>query len=110
EQGNYYQNNASPKNTRMEADIDYMGLIHTKPSSGSVNAGLEWEPLEGLIFNTLYAIQKTWWNQTNNEPRYNLGWAARNYNSLSFKDRRTDTKTFNVIANYTKSFGNHYLN
>jgi TonB-linked SusC/RagA family outer membrane protein len=110
EEGNYFQNNVNPKNTRMEADVDYMGLKRTTPDLGVVNTELEWTPVEGLKFSTMYAIQKTWWNQESNLPKYNLGWASRAFNALEYQTSRTTRNTFNVLANYSKTWGKHDFN
>ncbi|GEO06496.1 SusC/RagA family TonB-linked outer membrane protein [Adhaeribacter aerolatus] len=107
--GNYIPKGARKTNPRLEADTDYMGLRKNTPRFYTIDAGLDWEPVEGLTFTGKYGVQNTSERESYNIPKWNLGFAAYNNNSLYFNNGDVTRTTLNLLANYQKSFKRHNI-
>lgn len=110
EKGNYIPNAARKRNALLLTDLDYTGLHTTTPDLGSVDFGLEWQPVKGLKVNASYAHQKTWRKEEKNVPKWKLDFQEYKTNSLWYKDQQVSRATFNGVMTYDKSFKDHNIN
>ena len=108
--GNYIPNGARRRNAMLESDPEYMGWNNVSSDFGTIDAGLEWKPVDGLKVSADYAFQKTWRKQEINTPRYDLGFINNPTNRLSYYTTYTTRSTLNGLINYDKSFHNHTIN
>ncbi|MEJ7830466.1 MAG: SusC/RagA family TonB-linked outer membrane protein, partial [Segetibacter sp.] len=107
--GNYLPLGQQQNNPRLEADINYMGLFQSTPQEFTINGGLNWEPIKDLKVSASYALQNTYGRSSSNVPRWDLGFARYNNNSLSFNNLNVTRSTLNGLINYNKSFNDHNM-
>jgi len=107
EEGNYLPKAARNTNPRFEADTRYMGLEQEKPRYQSIDAGLNWEPFEDFVLSGSYSVQHNDNYTTANIPRFDVGFAKNNNNSLRYFNQDISRNTLNLLANYEKSLGAH---
>jgi TonB-linked SusC/RagA family outer membrane protein len=107
--GNYIPKAGRKTNPRLEADTRYMGLRKTVPHYYTVDGGLDWKPVKGLKLSGMYAFQYTDNTENYNIPKWDLGFASYNNNALSYYNQHISHATFNLLANYQKSFNKHNI-
>jgi len=108
--GNYLPNGARRRNALLEADPAYMGWNIVTPDYGTIDAGLDWKPIDGLKISAYYAYQKTWSKQEINKPAFDLGFINNKINQLSYYNTYSTRSTLNGLINYDKSFRKHTVN
>jgi TonB-linked SusC/RagA family outer membrane protein len=110
EEGNYIPNAARRRNAMLLTDLDYTGLYKNNTDFGSVDVGLDWEPIEGLKISGNYAYQKTWTRRDRNVPQWTLDFQQYNTNVLTYEHQYKDRSTLNGLITYEKTIKGHYIN
>ena len=110
EEGNYIPNAARRRNSMLLTDLDYTGLHQINSDLGSVDIGLNWEPIEGLKVSGSYAYQKTWNKEEKNVPKWKLDFQEYVTNSLWYRNQNLSRATLNGLITYEKSFKEHNIN
>ena len=108
--GNYVPRGAKNISPSLDADTEYMGLNQSTPDFGVADAGFVWEPISGLKMNVSYNLQRNWVKESQNIPKWNLGWASSAFNSLSYNNSKTSRNSLNGLLSYEKTFGKHAVN
>ncbi|MDR1091361.1 MAG: TonB-dependent receptor [Prevotella sp.] len=110
EEGNYIPNAARRRNALLLTDLDYTGLHKTNSDLGSVDIGLDWEPLKGLKISGNYAYQKTWRKEDKNVPQWALDFQQYVTNSLTYTNQYLSRATLNGLITYDKRYKEHTIN